>query len=159
MRIKERDRILEIIKKVNLKKSPLNLDKDNFGFFASDMAKDLSKNYADMNMSADLKWCMSTIKKAKVFICIYQANEAGKPSYKEEIAKNLNEYSYKSIAVIVDEGISRGYYVPLNPIDSEVVDKKVKNIRPSTSLMASFYNWNIERISTLSLIINKYSKK
>ena len=158
MKIKEKDRLLEILKKVDLKKSPLYLDKNNFKFFASDIAKDLVANFSEMTMHPDLKWCMSTIKKVKVFLCIYQANELGRPSYKEEIAKNLNEYSYKSVAVIIDEGISRGIYIPLKPSASEVGDKKVKNIRPSVDLMASFYNWNMSRIASLNSIVKKYSK-
>jgi|TARA_B110000881_G_C18142681_1_gene302233 hypothetical protein len=159
MRVRERDRVLEIIKKVNLKTSPLNLDKNNFTFFAKDLAKNLADNFSAIGTYPDLKWCLSTIKKTKVFLKIYQDNEFGLRCYKEEIAKNLNEYSYKSVAVIVDEGISKGYFISLEPIENKIIDKKIKNIRPSKELLISFYNWNIERIISLNMIINKYKKK
>ena len=69
-------------------------------------------------MSPALKWCLSTIKKAKVFTLVYQANERGLPIYKEEIAKKLPEYSYKTIATIIDEGTQKGFYVPLLPYEN-----------------------------------------
>ena len=106
-----------------------------------------------------MKWCLSTVKKAKVFLLIYQANERGLAIYKEEIAKKLPEYSYKTIATIVDEAITKGYYVPLEPYDSsakKLNDKKVKNIRPSLDLICAFYAWNIKRIQTVADLIKKY---
>ena len=111
-------------------------------------------------MSPALKWCLSTIKKAKVFTLVYQANERGLSIYKEEISKKLPEYSYKTIATIIDEGTQKGYYVPLEPYENfegrKFQDKKVKNIRPSLDLIAAFYNWNIDRIAKVSEIIKKY---
>ena len=78
----------------------------------------------------------------------------------EEIAKKLPEYSYKTIASIIDEGIQKGFYVPLEPYENSVgkkiIDKKVKNIRPSLDLITSFYNWNIDRIARISDILKKY---
>ena len=72
----------------------------------------------------------------------------------------MPEYSYKTIATIVDEGTQKGYYILLKPYENATgkknFDKKVKNIRPSLDLVASFYNWNIERISRISKIIKKY---
>ena len=71
----------------------------------------------------------------------------------------MPEYSYKTIATIVDEGVEKGYYVPLDPLTNKVVkDKKIKNIRPSEEIVTAFLNWNIRRISTVSKIIKKYSK-
>ena len=74
----------------------------------------------------------------------------------------MPEYSYKTIATIIDEGALKGFYVPLQPYASsdekKIFDKKVKNIRPSVELISSFYNWNIERISSTSKIIDKYKK-
>ena len=102
---------------------------------------------------------MSTVKKAKVFTLIFQANENGVAIYKEEIAKKLPEYSYKTIATIVDEGVEKGYYVPLDPITNKSIkDKKIKNIRPSEDIVTDFLNWNIQRISTVAEMIRKYKK-
>ena len=100
-----------------------------------------------------MKWCLSTVKKAKVFVIIYQANENGKAIYKEEIAKQLPEYSYKTIATIIDEGIAKSFYISLDPVENKVSDKKIKNIRPSLEVITAFYNWNIDRISRITDII------
>lgn len=154
-----RDRVDEIIKKININKLSFEVDKKNLNNLGLDIADDLNNLLKHISIYPALKWSLSTIKKLKVFILIYQANERGKPIYKEEIAKSLNEYSYKTIATIIDEGIQRGYYIALDPYETSISDKKVKNIRPSLELIVAFYNWNIERISSIQNIIDKYNKK
>ena len=64
--------------------------------------------------------------------------------YKEEVSKNISEYSYKTIAKIIDEGISKKHFVVL-PVDGVGgKDTKVKNIRPSEELISDFLNLCIE---------------
>ena len=150
------DRANEIIKKLNTEKLPFKINSKNLNKFGLDIANDLSTIFSGISICPTLKWCLSTVKKAKVFIIIYQANERGNPIYKEEISKMLPEYSYKTIATIIDEGIAKNAYISLEPFIDGVKDKKIKNIRPSMELISSFLNWNIERISTVSNLINKY---
>ena len=160
MKSRDRDRVEEIFKKVNTDKLPFKISSQSLNDLGIDIAEDLNDIFQGINMSPALKWCLSTIKKAKVFTLIYQANERGLSIYKEEIAKKLPEYSYKTIATIIDEGIQKGYYVPLEPYENfkgiKIQDKKVKNIRPSLDLITAFYNWNIDRIAKISEIIKKY---
>ena len=160
MKPRPRDRVDEIFKKVNSEKLPFKIDAKKLNELGLDIADDLVLVLKGIGICPALKWCLSTVKKAKVFTLIYQANELGLPIYKEEIAKKLPEYSYKTIATIIDEGIQKGYYISLNPFESsedkKILDKKVKNIRPSLELIASFYNWNIDRISRISDLIKKY---
>ncbi|MDC0902838.1 hypothetical protein OAS21_00045 [Pelagibacteraceae bacterium] len=160
MKTRARDRVQEIFKKVNAEKLPFQISPDKLNELGIDIAEDLNDIFQGISMSPALKWCLSTIKKAKVFTLIYQANERGLSIYKEEIAKKLPEYSYKTIATIIDEGTQKGFYVPLLPYENnegkKIVDKKVKNIRPSLDLIAAFYNWNIDRIAKISDIIKKY---
>ena len=160
MKTRARDRVEEIFEKVNVNKLPFKISPEKLNELGIDIAEDLNDIFQGINMSPALKWCLSTIKKAKVFTLIYQANERGLSIYKEEIAKKLTEYSYKTIATIIDEGTQRGFYVPLEPYENtnekKILDKKVKNIRPSLELIAAFYNWNIDRILKTSEIINKY---
>ena len=162
MKTSSRDRVEEIFKKINKEKLPFNIEPEKLNELGLDIANDLVNIIQGMDSSSALKWCMSTIKKAKVFVIVYQANERGLPIYKEEIAKRLPEYSYKTIATIVDEGSLKGYYIPLEPYGNndqkKIKDKKVKNIRPSLDLMAAFYDWNIERIASISKILDKYKK-
>ena len=160
MKSRARDRVEEIFKRVNSDKLPFKINPEKLNKLGMDIAEDLNNVLQGINISPALKWCLSTIKKAKVFTLIYQANERGLSIYKEEIAKKLPEYSYKTIATIIDEGSLKGYYVPLEPYENsdrkKISDKKVKNIRPSLDLIVSFYNWNIERIAKVSEIINKH---
>ena len=77
---------------------------------------------------------------------IFHANEAGREIYKEEIAKNIPEYSYKTIAKIIDEGFVKGYYISLKVDGTPGKDGKVKNIRPSEELIIDFLNLCLEFI-------------
>jgi len=158
MKNKELNRSKEIFQKINKEKLSFEINQQNFKDFSLDIAEDLIGIFKTIDSSNSLKWCLSTVKKAKVFILIYQANERGLPIYKEEIAKKLTEYSYKTIATIIDEGLNKGFYVSLEPDSDQksLTDKKVKNLRPSLDLITSFYNWNIERIASSENIINKY---
>lgn len=160
MKNRARDRVEQIFEKINIKNLPFKISPQKLNELGIDIAKDLNHIFEKIQMSPDLKWCLSTVKKAKVFTLIYQANERGLLIYKEEIAKKLTEYSYKTIAVIIDEGLQKGYFVPLEPYENSkgeiISDKKVKNIRPSINLITEFYNWNIERISSTAKIIKKY---
>ena len=67
--------------------------------------------------------------------------------YKEEIAKNISEYSYKTIAKIIDDGLLLGHFVLLSPDGTNGKDNKIKNIRPSEELITSFMNLSIDIIS------------
>jgi hypothetical protein len=148
----------KIFHELNIDELPFEINSSNLNDFGQDASKDLQSIFFGIE-SSSLKWCMSTVKKAKVFTLIFQANENGLAIYKEEIAKKLPEYSYKTIATIVDEGVEKGYYLPLEPYTNNAVkDKKIKNIRPSEEIVTAFLNWNIKRITTVSKMIKKYSK-
>ena len=160
MKPRARDRVDEIFKKVNTEILPFEIDAKKLNELGLDIADDLVLVLKGIGLCPALKWCLSTVKKAKVFTLVYQANERGLPIYKEEIAKKLPEYSYKTIATIIDEGTQKGFYVPLEPYETiegnKTLDKKVKNIRPSLDLICAFYAWNIKRIQTVADLIKKY---
>ena len=139
-----------IIKGVNLTKLPFKIsDKDIFSF-TKELSFNLKKIFSLSNQKESIKWCFSSQKRIKVFLIIFNANENVKSIYKEEIAKKLPEYSYKTIATIVDEGLSKGYFVNLKSSDiNKILDKKILNIRPSETLIADFINWNIDAICIL----------
>ena len=67
--------------------------------------------FVERQKSEPLNWCFANIKRAKIFLQIFHSNQSGKEIYKEEIAKNLSEYSYKTIAKIIDDGIGKKYFV------------------------------------------------
>jgi len=139
-----------IIKNINLAKLPFKiLDKDIF-HFTKELSLNLKKIFSLSTQKESIKWCFSSQKKIKIFLIIFNANENLKSIYKEEISKKLPEYSYKTIATIVDEGLKKGYFVTLKSLDaSRNEDKKIHNIRPSETLIADFINWNIDAICIL----------
>ena len=86
-------RTKDTFKNIELENLPFKLTEENYLEFSSDIATNLQSLISNFRQSEGLSWCISTIKKAKVFILIYLANVRGKEIYKEEIAKKLTEYS------------------------------------------------------------------
>jgi len=152
---KEKIREERIFSKLALEKLPFKLKKDNFKILGNAISIAFHAIYNDQNKSDQLKWCFSTVKKFKIFLEIFYANERGEEIYKEEIAKKVPEYSYKTISKIIDEGHAKGIYVALKP-DGEIgTDAKIKNIRPSEDLMVDFLNWSINILTVLNNTITK----
>ena len=146
-----------ILSQVNLKKLPFKISVDNFSTRYLEMFLDLKPLFKYQKREYAMKWCLSTEKKMKVFLLIFEANEQGTEIYKESISSQLPEYSYKTIAQIIDQGIAKGYFVKLAPRRCEMKDSKIRNIRPSEELVVEFMNWNIDLISTISGFEKKYS--
>tara|TARA_B110000971_G_scaffold183592_1_gene191035 strand:- start:669 stop:1145 length:477 start_codon:yes stop_codon:yes gene_type:complete len=139
-----------IIKNINLIKLPFKiLDKDVFKF-TRELSSNLIKIFSLSAQKDSIRWCFSSKKKMKVFFLIFTANENIKSIYKEEVSKKLPEYSYKTIATIIDEGLKKGYFINLKSPDTDKIeDKKILNIRPSEELITDFINWNIDAICIL----------
>jgi hypothetical protein len=146
-----------ILSQVNLKKLPFKISVDNFSTRYLEMFLDLKPLFKYQKREYAMKWCLSTEKKIKVFLLIFEANEQGTEIYKESISSQLPEYSYKTIAQIIDQGIAKGYFIKLAPRRCEMKDSKIRNIRPSEELVVEFMNWNIDLISTISGFEKKYS--
>ena len=152
---KQKIREERIFSKLALEKLPFKLKKDNFKILGNAISIAFQAIYDDQNKSDQLKWCFSTVKKFKIFLEIFYANERGEEIYKEEIAKKIPEYSYKTISKIIDDGHAKGIYVALKP-DGEIgTDAKIKNIRPSEDLMVDFLNWSINILTVLNNTITK----
>jgi len=136
-----------IINKLNLDRLPNKLKKDAFKILGLQISSFIHYVFSMRKKTESLNWCFANIKRVKIFLQIFHANESGKEIYKEEIAKNIPEYSYKTIAKIIDDGIQSGYFELLTPDGAESGDKKIKNIRPSEELITDFLNISIEIIS------------
>ena len=146
-----------ILSQVKLEKLPFKISVDNFSARYLEMFLDLKPLFKYQKGEYAMKWCLSTEKKMKVFLLIFEANEQGREIYKENISSQLPEYSYKTVAQIVDQGIIKGYFVKLAPRKCEMKDSKIRNIRPSEELVVEFMNWNIDLISTITGFQKKYS--
>ena len=145
-----------IISKLNLKKLPFKITEDNFCSKYLEMFQDIKPLFKYNPGEYAMKWCLSTEKKMKVFLIIFEANEFGKEIYKENISAKLPEYSYKTIAQIVDQGVEKEFFVELNARATKKKDLKIRNIRPSEQLVIEFINWNIEVISVVANFQKKY---
>jgi len=146
-----------ILSKINLKKLPFKITIENFSARYLEMFLDLKSLFKYQEGEYAMKWCLSTEKKMKVFLLIFEANERGREIYKENISNKLPEYSYKTIAHIIDQGIVKGFFLNLAPRGCEMKDLKIRNIRPSEELVVEFMNWNIDLVSTISSFQKKYS--
>ncbi|MDA9624517.1 hypothetical protein N9S62_04480 [Pelagibacteraceae bacterium] len=150
------DKLSDVIKRIKSEKLPFKVKEEDYLNLSNDIAANLRNILSNIKFSEGLSWCISTIKKAKVFTLIYQASAQDKEIYKEEIAKKLPEYSYKTIASIIDEGIEKGFYVTTRPDSLKIKDGKIKNIRPSKEVSIDFINWNFNRIIETNKLIKKY---
>ena len=143
-------RTKRIISKLNLKKIPFKISEDQFCSSYTEMFMELTPLFKYKPGEYAMKWCLSTEKRMRVFFLIFEANELGEEIYKESISSKLPEYSYKTIAQIIDDGMKKGYYLNLPPRTVISTDKKIRNIRPSEELVVQFINWNIDLINNLA---------
>jgi len=146
-----------ILKRLNLKKLPFEASMEEFCGTYIEMIADLKGSFTFEADKPGMQWCLSTIKRFKVFLLIFEANEIGKEIYKELLSTKLPEYSYKTIAQIVDEGFEKGFFIKLPPRIRKKHDLKIRNIRPSEDLTVEFINANIDMISSLMKFLRKHN--
>jgi len=139
-----------IISKLNLKKLPFKITEEQFCSSYTEMFKELTPLFKYQPHEYAMKWCLSSEKRMRVFLLVFEANEFGKEIYKESISSKIPEYSYKTIAQIIDDGLKKGYFIKLAPRTKISTDAKIRNIRPSEELVIEFINWNIDLLSTFS---------
>ena len=145
-----------ILKRLSLKKLPFEASMDEFCGMYIEMIADLKDSFTFEDDKPGMQWCVSTIKRFKVFLLIFEANEIGNEIYKELLSAKLPGYSYKTIAQIVDEGLEKGFFIKLPPRIREKHDLKIRNIRPSEDLTVEFINANIDMISSLMKFLGKH---
>ena len=144
------DREKRIISKLNLNKLPFKISSNNFFIIYEKMFQNIKPLFKYKEGEYAMKWCLSTNKRMRVFLVIFEANEEGYEVYKESVASKLPEFSYKTVAQIIDDGMKKGYYLNLPPRTVISTDKKIRNIRPSEELVVQFINWNIDLINNLA---------
>lgn len=144
------DREKRIISKLNLNKLPFKISSNNFFIIYEKMFQNIKPLFKYKEGEYAMKWCLSTNKRMRVFLVIFEANGEGYEVYKESVASKLPEFSYKTVAQIIDDGMKKGYYLNLPPRTVISTDKKIRNIRPSEELVVQFINWNIDLINNLA---------
>ena len=138
-----------IISKLNLKKLPFDVSPDRVCDLNLEMARHSRSVLKYQEDKPSIKWCFSSIKKLKVFLIIFEANELGEEIYKEKISSLLPEYSYKTVAQIVDDGIKKEFFIKLEARGQKNKDLKIRNVRPSEEVIIEFINWKIDLLSSL----------
>ena len=138
-----------IISKLNLAKLPFNISPDRMCDLNLEMARHSRLALNLQQGKPSIKWCFSTIKKYKVFLIIFEANELGEEMYKEKISSKLPEYSYKTISQIVEEGIEKKIFINLAARTKEKTDSKIRNIRPSEEVIIEFVNQQIDLLCSI----------
>ena len=138
-----------IISKLNLKKLPFAIPVDKMCDLNLEMARHSGAVLKYEEDKSGIKWVFSSIKKYKVFLVIFEANELGTEIYKEKISSKLPEYSYKTVAQIVDEGVAKKIFLKLKARVNESKDLKIRNVRPSEDVIVEFVNWKIELLSSM----------
>ena len=145
-----------ILKRLNLKELPFEVSLDEFCGKYIEMISDLKESFIFGSEKPGMQWCLSTIKRFKVFLLIFEANELGFEIYKESISSKLPEYSYKTIAQIIDEGLEKGFFIKMSARIQKKHDLKIRNIRPSEDLTVEFINSNINMISSFIKFLEKH---
>jgi len=147
--LEDEKRQTNIISKLNLKKLPFDIPADKICDLNLEMVRHSKLVLKYEDDKTGLKWVFSSIKKYKVFLAIFEANELGIEIYKEKISSQLPEYSYKTIAQIIDQGISKNFFLKLKARACQSKDLKIRNVRPSEDLIIEFVNWKIELLSSV----------
>ena len=138
-----------IISKLNLEKLPFKISSEKLCDLTVAMIRHSREVLKYQDERPGIKWCFSSIKRLKVFLVILESNELGEEIYKEKISNKLPEYSYKTIAQIIDEGVDKNFFLKLTPRIKKTQDSKIRNIRPSEDIIAEFINWKIDLLSSL----------
>ena len=138
-----------IISKLNLKKLPFNITPDKICDLNLEMARHSRSVLKYEDDKPGIKWCFSSIKKLKVFLIIFESNELGEEIYKEKISSKLPEYSYKTVAQIVDDGVKKSFFIKLEARTTKCKDLKIRNVRPSEEIIVEFINWKLELLDSL----------
>jgi len=152
---KQKQRENRIYSSLNLEKLPFKLKRENFKSLGNAVSLAFREIYNNQVGSQKLRWIFSSVKRFKIFLEIFYSNEKGEEIYKEEIAKKIQEYSYKTISKIIDDGHAKGIYVSLKPDGENGTDAKIKNIRPSEELMTDFLNWSINIFDLINDTVKK----
>ena len=142
-------RIKEIYSQLHLDKLPFNLSEEKLSALGLDMSNFFTHTFAEQKKSDSLKWCFGNVKRIKVFNTIIHAEENNEEIYKEKISQKIPEYSYKTIAQIVDDGIKRNLFIKLDARANTTKDLKIRNVRPSEEIIIEFINWKIDLLSSL----------
>ena len=141
----ELDRYRKIVEKLDTKNSNVKFNNPEvLDHVICNINKFLTKRLEHRGGSESLRWFLRTMKKYKVLLTIMNFYVEKKSTYKEEIIKNLNNYSYKTISQIIDDALKKKYIIYKK---GNKYDNKTKLIEPSVELLTEYINWNLKHVA------------
>ena len=153
----ELDRYQKIIEEINTESLNLKLNSpEKLNHLLCNINKFMTKRLEDSGGAECLQWFLKTMKKYKVLLTVMSLYSQNSSTYKEEIIKKLNKYSYKTISQIVDEALLKKYLIYKKHINGS--DNKTKLIVPSVELLSAYINWNLKHIENYSNAVKNINK-
>ena len=102
----------KIIKKIDLNNLKLKIDSpEKLKNLLCNVNKFMTKRLEDADGEECLKWFLKKIKRYEVLLAVMNLYNQNSSTYKEELIKNLNKYSHKTILKIIDEALSKKYII------------------------------------------------
>ena len=151
------DRYSKVIKEINSENLNLKLDSpEKLNNLLCNINKFVTKRLEDSGGADCMQWFLITMKKYKVLLSVMSLYSQNSSTYKEEIIKKLNKYTYKTISQIVDEALMKKYLIYQKHINGN--DNKTKLIVPSVELLSAYINWNLKHISNYSNAVKNLTK-
>ena len=151
------DRYSKVIKEINSENLNLKLDSpEKLNNLLCNINKFVTKRLEDSGGADCMQWFLINMKKYKVLLAVMSLYSQNSSTYKEEIIKKLNKYSYKTISQIVDEALLKKYLIYKKHINSS--DNKTKLIVPSVELLSAYINWNLKHIENYSNAVKNINK-
>mgnify|MGYP006186665563 CR=1 FL=1 len=147
----------KIISKINLTNLNLKINSpEQLKNLLYNVNKFMTKRLENLGGEECLKWFLKNMKKYQTLLIIMNLYSKNSSTYKEEIIKNLNTYSHKTILQIIDEALLKKYIIYKK--NAENGDNKKKLIEPSSELLIAYINWNIRHISNYSKAVKNIIK-
>ena len=151
------DRYSKVIKEINSENLNLKLDSpEKLNNLLCNINKFVTKRLEDSGGADCMQWFLINMKKYKVLLAVMSLYSQNSSTYKEEIIKKLNKYSYKTISQIVDEALLKKYLIHKKHISGS--DNKTKLIVPSVELLSAYINWNLKHIDNYSNAVKNINK-
>ena len=139
---------LKVKNKINLQNLNFKIDSEKkLVFLFKSINKFMIQRLECVKHDECLTYFLQNMKRYKVMTSImdsYLTNSGS--TYKEEITKKLNIYSYKTVSSIIDDSLERGYikYV------SSSTHNKTKKFRPTSTLISNYINWTLQTVGDLN---------
>ena len=139
---------LKVKNKINLQNLNFKIDSEKkLVFLFKSINKFMIQRLECVKHDECLTYFLQNMKRYKVMTSIMESYLINSGStYKEEIIKKLNIYSYKTISNIIDDSLERGFikYVSSSP------RKKTKKFRPTSTLISNYINWTLHTVGSLN---------